>query len=90
MGGLEEVRGKISKWIRWLEVQPADLMPQDYEDANECGANQIDSLQFPPTISATFNENDSEALLLHNSVPESFSSPTTALPSLSSTTNSLA
>lgn len=48
------VRGRVSKWIRRLEVRPEDLRPLDYDDVDvdvdESGAKQVDSQHYPLTI----------------------------------------
>ncbi len=46
------VRGRISKWIRRLEVWPADLRPLEYDDdVEETGTDkQIDHPYYPSTI----------------------------------------
>ena len=45
------VRGRMSRWIRSLEVRPADLRLLDYDDIDESGEKQVDSPQYPSTIS---------------------------------------
>jgi len=47
----ERVGGAVSRWIRSLEVRPADLRHLHYEGINESDEKQGDSPRYPATIS---------------------------------------
>ena len=43
------VGGKVSRWIRWLEVRTEDLEMDD-DDNVKCDLKRVDSLEYPTTI----------------------------------------